>query len=86
MSIKVSSEFTTREISLVAFMDLHGIKPLDYIVSQKGARRMASFKFNKDEKFVEMKDKYFDGGSTVEPMAFMDAIRRIKTKINNMDV
>ena len=47
---------------------------------------MASFKFNKDEPFVEKKDAYFDGSTTVEPMAFMDAIRRIKTKINNMDI
>ena len=84
--MKVSSEFVTKEISLVAFMELNQVRPVEYLVTPKGTKKMASFKFNKDETFVKLKEDYFDGKALVEPMSYMDAIRRIKTKINNMEV
>lgn len=83
--IKVESQFTTKEISLVAFLDLNGVKPVECQVIRRGSKNLATFKFNKTDEFLKLKSQYFDGEGSVEPMNFMDAIRRIKTKINNME-
>lgn len=81
----VESHFKTREIALVAYLETQGIKPDEYEVTLKGNKKVATFNFNKNEKFMELKNKYFEGNTSVEPMSFMDSIRRIKTKINNTD-
>lgn len=86
MSIKVTSDFVTKEITLVAFLDINGIKPTEYIVTQKGTKKIASFKFIKNDKLMELKEMFFNGEGKIEPLTYMDIIRRIKTKINNMDV
>jgi len=86
-SIVVSSEFETREIGLVAYLELNNVKATEIKVIKQNSngKKIAQFLFNKSEEALKMKNDYFNSESSAEPMAFMDMIRKIKTRINNLD-
>ena len=85
--IKVSSTFDTKEIGLVAYFELNAVKPSEtkVIKLNSNGKRIAQFWFHKSDQALELKKKYFDGVASVEPVSFQDAIRKIKTRINNLD-
>jgi hypothetical protein len=85
--LNVKSTFTTKEIGLVAYLDTFQIKPIETTIVKTNAngKKIAQFVFNKSDQAIDLKNGYFESQAKVEPIYFMDAIRKIKTKINNLD-
>ena len=86
--IKVASRFNTREIGLVAYMDMNNTYPceLKIVKTNSNGKKIAEFVFDKSDSALKMKEDYFQSKASIEPIRFMDSIRKVKTRINNLDV
>ena len=69
---------SSSDLYLVSFAYAHGIRP----VSIEGEGRRKIFHFD-DPKFEELTQQYYSRQGTIEPIAFTDAIRNVKTLIYN---
>ncbi|MCH8837794.1 MAG: hypothetical protein IIA60_08340 [Candidatus Marinimicrobia bacterium] len=69
---------SSSDLYLVSFAYAHGIQP----ASIEGEGRRKIFHFD-DPKFEELTQQYYSRQGTIEPIAFTDAIRNVKTLIYN---
>lgn len=69
---------STSDLYVVAFIYAHGIQP----ASIEGEGRRKVFHFD-DPKFEELTQQYYSRQGTIEPIAFTNAIRNVKTLIYN---
>ena len=67
-------EVETQDFYLSAFLRLSGLE----IIDLKNYGQRCLFVFNDDERFQELKKKYYWHEAHVDPMAYKQAIRELK--------